>query len=89
MSGGQVITVANREQNGSTKIEFFEFADGSVWNADDIVGKIQIEGQNNIVDDSWALNLLVQSYSSFDDASEENDLNIDNRVLSSTPIYKL
>ncbi|NQY38324.1 MAG: hypothetical protein HRT37_25990 [Alteromonadaceae bacterium] len=81
----------------TTGIEQFEFENGTVWEAADIISKISVEAditpvlnqtksttinpkqselfsKNSSIDSN--LNLLIQSYSSFEDASDESGLEL-------------
>ena len=71
LSDGQVITIANWNSANISRIEQFEFADGTVWESTDITNAMAIaSGDVSSIDSN--LNLLIQSYSSFDDASDES-----------------
>ena len=48
LSDGQVVTIANWYQSGSTRIEKFEFSDGTVWTAADILTNMVIAGTDGI-----------------------------------------
>ena len=98
LSDEQVITIANWYQLDSSRIEQFEFEDGTVWAKSDIIGNISVEANistvvnqakstNSVSSQSEPLsdvssidsnlNLLIQSYSSFDDASDESGLELE------------
>ena len=70
LSDGQVIIIANWYHASSSRIEQFEFADGTVWGESDIL--------NNIVNQAAfvqkSFNQLIQAYSSFDDDADDVEL---------------
>ncbi len=87
MPDGEVITFKNWYINyDHTRLENIEFADGTVWGSSQMLTSIEVEGQSNDVDTDAALGLLIQSFSSFDDSSDELDFTLDKRALIVTPI---
>jgi Ca2+-binding RTX toxin-like protein/GH24 family phage-related lysozyme (muramidase) len=75
LPNGQVITITNWHSLDSSRIEQFEFADGTVWEAADIISKISVTADVAAVSEYSSidanLNLLIQSHSSFGDMSDE------------------
>ncbi|KGJ88617.1 calcium-binding protein [Colwellia psychrerythraea] len=75
LSDEQVITLVNGYSPNSLRIEQFEFSDGTVWETTDIFANIGLSTAESSSTDS-NLNLLIQSYSSFDDASDDSGLEL-------------
>ena len=81
LSDGQVITIANWNSANKSRLEQFEFADGTVWASADIISAMVItDTEVSSIDSN--LNLLIQSYSSFDDASDESGLELSKESYS-------
>ncbi len=70
LSDGQVITITNWYSAGSSRIEQFEFADGTVWEASDILNNVA----NQAALAQKSFNQLIQAYSSFDDGTDDIEL---------------
>ncbi|MCP4985449.1 MAG: hypothetical protein GY928_05055, partial [Colwellia sp.] len=76
LSDGQVVTITNWYSSYTSRIEQFEFADGTTWQAEDIINKASLFADVTPVSNASSidsnLNLLIQSYSGFDDVSDES-----------------
>ena len=70
LSDGQVITIIDWYSAGSSRIEQFEFADGTVWEASDILNNVA----NQAASAQKSFNQLIQAYSSFDDGTDDIEL---------------
>ena len=79
-SDDQVVKIVNWFQAGIGSIEQFEFADGTLWQTEDIINKASLAADVTPVSEVSSidsnLNLLIQSYSGFDDASDESGLEL-------------
>ncbi len=81
LADDHVITIANWNSANKSRLEQFEFADGTVWTSAEIINKMEIVGTENSLIVS-NLNLLIQSYSSFDDGTDESGLELSQESYS-------
>ena len=99
LSDGYIITISNWYSSNARRIEQFEFADGTVWEAVDIISNVSVETNKVPISNQYStdnqgelfseissidsnLNLLIQSYSSFDDVSDESGLELEKEKYS-------
>jgi len=60
MPDGQVVTITNWYSSYSSRIEQLEFADGTLWQAADIISNMALNSESSPMDSE--LNLLIQSF---------------------------
>lgn len=80
LSDGQVISIDNWYSTNSSRIEQIEFTDGTTWSAADIQSNMAVTNNvEQLLDVN--LNILIQSYLSFDEVSDDSEFGFEGRKL--------